>query len=293
MRLEIRYTTTFDYPDWVRDSHNVLRACPATDGSQTLESYALVTDPPARVISHTDYWGTRLDSFGIVRPHRRLTVLADSIVQTRSRPVPDTPVPLTSYEDGGYRADHWQYLAASPHARWSPELQGEAAALMNAATDAAGAVNALIDDVRGRLDYQPGATYVGVDVNEVLEQGKGVCQDFAHALIAMARSVGIPARYVSGYLYAADQEVGRPPQQPEIEVQTHAWVEIHVPRWGWWAVDPTNGVPVGEHHVKIGHGRDYGDVAPLRGVYHGPEDHELGVSVHISREQMSAFQSQQ
>jgi transglutaminase-like putative cysteine protease len=127
-----------------------------------------------------------------------------------------------------------------------------------------------------------------MEVADVLAQGKGVCQDFSHLGIAMYRSVGIPARYVSGYLYAADQTVATAPEEPELTVQTHAWVEVLVPGHGWWALDPTNASPVGELHVKIGHGRDYEDVMPLRGVYHGGAEHDLGVQVRISRERLSA-----
>jgi transglutaminase-like putative cysteine protease len=108
----------------------------------------------------------------------------------------------------------------------------------------------------------------------------------------MYRSLGIPARYVSGYLYAADQSVGSPPEEAEIEIQTHAWVEALIPEWGWWALDPTNTEPVGERHVKIGHGRDYDDVQPLRGVYHGTPEHGLGVTVQITRELLPAAAEQ-
>lgn len=108
----------------------------------------------------------------------------------------------------------------------------------------------------------------------------------------MYRSIGIPARYVSGYLYAADQTRAVAPDEPELSVQTHAWIEVFVPGHGWWGLDPTNNQTVGELHVKIGHGRDYEDVMPLTGVYHGGSDHDLGVRVAISREQLSPMAEQ-
>jgi transglutaminase-like putative cysteine protease len=108
----------------------------------------------------------------------------------------------------------------------------------------------------------------------------------------MYRSVGIPARYVSGYLYAADQTRAVAPDEAELSVQTHAWIEVFVPDHGWWALDPTNNQTVGELHVKIGHGRDYEDVMPLRGVYHGGAGHDLGVQVQISRERLSQLAEQ-
>ncbi len=293
MRLEIRYLTTFEYPQQVRDSHNVLRACPTTDDFQALLSYTLTTDPAARVLSHIDYWGTRLDVFGIRHPHDRLSVIADSTVETYPRPAPEPDASTDPYRDDAYRTEHREYLADSPHTIAGSSLGDRARQLVGDRAQAVAAVEALIDEVRRLLAYEPGTTYVGMNLDEVVKQGSGVCQDFAHTLISMARSAGIPARYVSGYLYAADQSLGRPPEEAEIEVQTHAWAEVAIPGWGWWAVDPTNREPVGEHHVKIGHGRDYDDVAPLQGVYHGPANHRLGVSVRISREQMSEYQSQQ
>ena len=292
-QLQIRYVSSFDYPTTVRESHNVLRACPTTDPWQRLVSYALRADPGGRVLSYVDHWGTRVDAFGVRRPHQRLTVAADSVVVTEPRPTPESGPGTAAFEDDDYRAWHWAYLQPSRHAAWSDRVTALARDAIDGAGDAVAAIAAVHDAVRGTLEYAPGATYVGMDINDVLGQGKGVCQDFAHLAVAMYRAVGIPARYVSGYFYAAEQWDGAAPDEAEIEVQTHAWVEAAVPGWGWWALDPTNPREVGSRHVKIGHGRDYDDVLPLRGVYHGHPDHTLDVSVRISRDQMAAHQSQQ
>jgi transglutaminase-like putative cysteine protease len=133
------------------------------------------------------------------------------------------------------------------------------------------------------LTYVPGSTYVGMDVNEVFLRKTGVCQDYAHLMVAMCRSVGIPARYVSGYLPTALGPRAAETAGPEAaEVATHAWIEVAIPGAGWWGLDPTNQQEVGASHVKMAHGRDYDDVAPLRGVYHGPAAHRLDVSVKIA-----------
>ena len=134
-----------------------------------------------------------------------------------------------------------------------------------------------------RSRYRPGTTYIGQDIGAVLAGGTGVCQDFVHVGLAMFRAVGVPARYVSGYFYAVDGTEGRCPSDAEVSVQTHAWVEVAIPGWGWWAIDPTNHLTAGERHVKIGHGRDYDDVLPLRGVYHGTSDQHLFVEVGMSQ----------
>ena len=293
MQLQVRYVSSFEYPVTVRESHNLLRACPTTNEWQRLVSYWLRTDPAGRVLSYVDRWGTHVDSFGVRQQHDRLTIVADSVVIAEARPAPDAAVARAVYADPGYREEHWQWLQPSRHATWGTHVAAAARDAVEETDDAAEAVVAVHDAVRSTLAYAPGATYVGMDINDVLDQGKGVCQDFAHLAIAMYRSAGIPARYVSGYFYAADQSVGTAPDAAEIEVQTHAWVEAAVPGWGWWALDPTNANEVGSRHVKIGHGRDYDDVLPLRGVYHGSPDHTLDVSVRISRDQMAAHQQSQ
>ena len=133
------------------------------------------------------------------------------------------------------------------------------------------------------MSYEPGSTYVGVEVEEVLARRVGVCQDFAHLAIAMCRSIGVPARYVSGYLFTTDDATGEDPDAEAVRVQTHAWFEAAIPGGGWLALDPTNATEVGLRHVKIGHGRDYNDVPPLRGVFGGAAVPSLGVTVDIRR----------
>ncbi len=288
MLLEVRYTSEFSYPTPVRQSHNMLRACPVTDGSQRLVSYQVRVDPAARVLSHVDYWGTRVDEFGVRAPHCDLLVVAESVVETSDRPVPTgIATPRSDYTSDEILLGHHEYLQAGPHTNWGPELAELARTAVAGTGTAVDAVEAIHDVVANTVAYVPGATFVGMDVNAVLEQRQGVCQDFAHLAIAMCRSVGVPARYVSGYLYTTDQTTAATPDEPEVEIQTHAWIEALIPGWGWWALDPTNRSAVGELHIKIGHGRDYDDVLPMRGTYHGPAAHGLGVSVRISRDNLS------
>jgi transglutaminase-like putative cysteine protease len=293
VHLEIRYVSDFRYPGRVRESHNILRARPATDDYQRLISYRATVQPPARVHSYLDYWGTWVDAFGVRRPHDRLVIVADSVVEVAERPAPRTGYPLAVYRDEDLRGAHWAYLQPSPHAGWSPEVDELARQAVAGVDDGLDALVAIHDAVEGALEYTRGATYVGMDLSEVVAAGKGVCQDYAHLALAMYRVAGIPARYVSGYFYAEDQSVGVAPETAEIGVQTHAWVEVLVPGWGWWGIDPTNSTAVSSRHAKIGHGRDYDDVMPLRGTYHGDPEHSLDVAVRISREQMSAFQQAQ
>lgn len=280
MLMVIDYTTEFDYPTPVWESQNVLRACPTEEPGQRRLWYRLELDPPARVASHVDAWGTRVDAFGVREPHTSLKVSARSAVETTARPGP-LEVPM-AHADDAYRTEHRAFLRPTAHTRWDETLAGMARqALRSGVVET---VLAVEDAVRSRLAYTPGATHVGIDVNRVWEQAAGVCQDFAHVSIALLRAVGLGARYVSGYLYAAD------PAHPDtgaglVITQTHAWLEVAVPGWGWWPIDPTNGVDVGERHVVIGRGRDYDDVCPMRGVYFGESQHELRAVVQMSVEQ--------
>lgn len=285
MRLEIRYLNEFLYSQPAWESHNLLRACPAANDHQRVLSYRVDVTPTTRIHSYTDFWGTRVDEFGILEPHDNLRISAESVVENGPPSEPSENPPIDSLAP--LAGELSSYLRRSPHAVWDDLIHETAREAIEGSDGVIEAVTRICDAVTASLKYETGATYVGMGVADVLSQGKGVCQDFAHLGIAMYRSVGIPARYVSGYLYAADQTVAEVPDDPELDVQTHAWLEVFVPGHGWWALDPTNPQPIGELHVKIGHGRDYEDVMPLRGVYHGGAEHDLGVHVRITRERLA------
>lgn len=282
MRIALRYLTTFTYDTEVSESHNALRACPAVNAHQKLLRYEVEVDPAARVVSHRDYWGTRVDSFGVVGKHTRLTIVADAEVETTPAPSPEAGGPWMEVR---HRDGYHEYLSPTPHATWTAAITDfarDAAAGVVTLREAATAIQAAVGE---RLSYEPGTTVVGTSAADVFDHRSGVCQDYAHLALAAYRSLGLAARYVSGYLFATDSSSGAGPEgDGEIEVSTHAWVEIAVPGFGWWGLDPTNQLVAGERHVKIGHGRDYEDVTPLRGVYHGAaESGGLEARVKMSR----------
>lgn len=284
MRLDIRYSTRFEYAAPVRESCNELRACPASDERQTLISYRVDTDPASRVRWSTDYWGTRVDSFSIREPHEALEIVAHATVETTRAPLLTSSPALGSVRDEAFVEAHVEYLQPSPYVAWGPAVAQEARRRADAlGDDLVSVVLALHRAAGTTLSYQPGTTEVGTPVDEVLARGRGVCQDFAHLVVALCRSQLIPARYVSGYLFTADEATGAEVTTDTVTVQTHAWIEAAIPGHGWWALDPTNGLEVGERHVKIGHGRDYGDVPPLRGAFSGPPEHDLDVAVEMRR----------
>lgn len=287
MRLDIRYVSSFEYDSIVVESQNDLRACPISDEFQEVIGYRVTVTPTAKISSFIDYWGTRVDSFGHRSPHRSLHVVAQSTVETRSRPLPTGACRSELLRDPSFLDAHAEYLGRTPHCDWGDQIAELARMQLDVAgPDVVSQVLALQRVVGSRLEYRHGVTKIGIDVDEVLSSGVGVCQDYAHLAVALCRSVGIPARYVSGYLFTADEtslDAELPEDDEPVRVQTHAWFEAAIPRWGWFALDPTNQSPVGERHVKIGHGRDYDDVRPLCGVYSGAAQGVVTPDVEIRR----------
>jgi transglutaminase-like putative cysteine protease len=284
VRFDIRYRTTFEYGALVRESQNELRACPASDEHQQLINYRVMTSPSARVLSHVDYWGTRVDAFGVRPPHVVLDVVAEASVETRPRPLLTESSPVVALADPAFVDAHLEYLQRSPHCQWAGGVAEASARVVEVAgNDVVSQVLAVHRHTGAALRYVKGSTYVGVPIEAVLNRGEGVCQDFAHLAVASCRSVGIPARYVSGYLFTVDDATGADVEGDVVHVQTHAWFEAAVPNVGWVALDPTNHQLVGLRHVKIGHGRDYEDVPPLRGIYVGAARPNVEVTVEIRR----------
>lgn len=284
MRFDIRYQSRFIYDPAVSESHNELRACPVSDEHQRLVTYRVGVAPAARPLSFTDYWGTRVDAFGVRSAHRVLEVAAEATVETSPRAAVETSARMDDLFDSDFVARHHEYLQPTRHTDWDDEIARAAAECVQRSGDRVlAATIGLHDLVRAALRYEKGATDIGTAVTEVYAGGAGVCQDYAHLAVAMCRAVGIPARYVSGYLFSADDATAERTDRPVVQVQTHAWIEVALPDAGWCALDPTNGRQVGELHVKVGHGRDYDDVCPFRGVHHGAADVALDASVEIRK----------
>ena len=283
MRLDICYRTRFTFDSSVRESQNELRACPVSDERQQLLDYRVTVEPSARMLSFTDYWGTRVDHFGVTESHVALEVVAEASVETQDPRAHSTTSAMESLGDPGFLNEHDEFLKPTRHTDWDEAMAQQARELATTdRPDVASAVSQLNGFVGDRLAYEPGATEIGQPITEVLAAGVGVCQDYAHLAVALCRSIGIPARYVSGYLFSSNDRTGSI-NGDFVRVQTHAWFEAAVPGQGWLPLDPTNRLAVGRQHVKIGHGRDYNDVPPLRGVYSGPGTPEVEASVEIRR----------
>ena len=286
MRLGISYRMHFRYLEAVTESQNEVRVRPRDDGFQRVLSYRLTSRPHVKVLGVLDYWGTTVEHLGVRIPHTELELLAEATVETDPRPTPTEAAAVGTQADADFRLAHLEFLAQSQHVHWDSgdAVERRAASAVAGASSVQEMVAAVVADVRQTLIYEQGATDIGITLAELLAGGAGVCQDFAHLATGMLRSVGVPTRYVSGYLFAVDESSLDAGTADMVSVQTHAWIEAAVPGWGWWALDPTNGGEVGERHVVIGCGRDYGDVAPVRGAFIGSGTAEVDAEVVIGRQ---------
>jgi transglutaminase-like putative cysteine protease len=276
-RLEIRHATGFRYESDVTASHNEVRLSPLQTDRQWVMEHRVDVTPAARLARFTDYWGTTVHAFDIRRPHRELSVIATTMVDAGPAPTEvERGVSWAELSDPD-RQDEWcEYLMPTRYTEADDAIAGRAEAVRSASspTNAVEMADALVREV---LEYRKGLTTVETTAAEALAGGAGVCQDFVHLALSLLRRSGIPCRYVSGYLSPrAGAVVGE-----TVEGESHAWLDAWV--GGWLAIDPTNGRAVGPDHVAVARGRDYADVPPLRGIYHGGRAETLEVTVQVTR----------
>ena len=275
-RLRVVHTTGYRYATAVTQSYNEARLTPRSDARQNLMVARLETVPATRAYKYTDYWGTEVNSFDLHTPHTELKVVAASVVETTEEPPPAVDATwsdIRSHETLDKDAEYLEWTGYVPKHR---ELAAVARSLRTGRTpqDTVLAVSQWVHDT---LKYQRGTTGVHSSAIDAWQAGEGVCQDYAHLTLAMLRAVGVPARYVSGYLHTEpDAAVGE-----TVVGESHAWVEA----WtgDWWGFDPTNAIPIGHRHVWVATGRDYGDVSPLKGIYAGGAATAIEVTVDMTR----------
>jgi transglutaminase-like putative cysteine protease len=273
--IEIHHQTRFQYSHQIPTSYNEARLLPVhLPRQRVLASHVEIT-PVTWQTSYIDYWETRVIAFEVLRPHRELTVDATSRVEV----LPEPELSLApGWDDlrGPVLTDLLaEYLANSPATEPEPEL-ADYALRMAAQLPPDGTARAICAYLHDTIRYVPGSTTVHTPAAHAWRERSGVCQDFAHLAIGALRSVGIPARYVSGYLHPRkDTTIGQ-----TVRGESHAWIE-------WWAgawrgYDPTNDSAVTDHHVIVARAREYADVMPIRGVFAGA-DSELTVSVEVTQ----------
>jgi transglutaminase-like putative cysteine protease len=278
MILHIRHRTHFVYDAPAYESHNEVRMAPSDDAAQRCLAFTLTTAPEASVIEYRDAFGNRVHDVSIHPPHEAFEIVADSIVE-RAMPVPPRTRELSFVEflgdDDARLQDYHEYLSPSRYVPHGVRLKRFFWQARPASTEGVGEyVDRLVAIVRDQFEYEPGRTDVHSTVEDVLATGAGVCQDFAHLTIGLLRLAGVPARYVSGYLAPPPNAVG--------EQASHAWVEALLPGGGWTGFDPTHRTRTHLQHVRVGVGRDYADVTPVRGVYRSRgQAQTMGVEVSI------------
>ena len=274
--MRVVHTTGFAYDAPVTSSYNEARLTPRGDSRQTVVLNRVETDPATRSYRYTDYWGTAVTAFDLHAPHTELEVTGLSVVETEPFTAVRDSVDWAGLREDAVRDRFDEQLAHTTYAPRDDELAGVAEEL-SAGRSPDEAVVAACRWVYDEMSYVPGTTGVHTSAIEAWGERKGVCQDYAHLTLVLLRSMGIPSRYVSGYLHPkADAALNE-----TVEGQSHAWIEA----WtgGWWGYDPTNAIPVREQHVSVGFGRDYKDVPPLKGIFSGGRATDLEVVVEITR----------
>jgi transglutaminase-like putative cysteine protease len=276
MQLKIVHTTTFEYDGLATASYNQARLTPPTNADQIVFHTRVDVSPAPWTYGYRDYFGTQVTAFEVFDPHGSLTVTAHSTVQTNR---PSSPGPQLGWEElrsPEVTDRRCEYLAGTGLVAPTADLAALVAEI-GAGSDSPGvAARAICDLVHDEVSYTRGSTSVMTNAAEAWQQRAGVCQDMTHLVIGGLRSLGIPSRYVSGYLHpSATPEVGVP-----VSGESHAWVEW----WddGWHAWDVANAVEPSDRHVVIAAGRDYADVKPLSGIFTGAGTSRMAVDVQVT-----------
>ena len=286
MNYRINHRTEYVYSDNVTLGHNEARLTPRSTARQACSSTQLIIDPPADICrEREDFFGNRVAYFAIQKPHKHLRVTATSDVCVESGPIPDLSIGTWEREcellqdrrdlnTVGPR----HFVLDSPMAAAAPEVREFAQVSFPTGRPLLEATCDLMQRIYQEFTYVPGATTISTPTAAVLRDRKGVCQDFAHLGIASLRSLGLPARYVSGYLET------RPPQgQKRLKGAdaSHAWFSVYSSATGWIDFDPTNNQIPGDRHITVAWGRDFGDATPLKGILFGSGRHRLSVAVDV------------
>jgi transglutaminase-like putative cysteine protease len=288
MRYQITHTTRYDYQNAVSVSHHLLRLTPRTLPGQAVMQHDLFFDPqPALTSQHPDYFGNQTTFVTVEGAHRQLTITARSVVEVSAhqpllaavtppwetvRELCRTPVNLSTMEPVEFAFSSTHAAPREAFAAYTSSSFPPGRPCLEAAQD-------LMQRIFGDFKFDPKATTVATPLTQVFQQRRGVCQDFAHFQIACMRSLGLGARYVSGYL-----ETAPPPGKPKLvgADTSHAWLQVWCGEAGWADLDPTNGITPTDRHITLAWGRDYGDVSPSRGVLVGSGQHQLKVAVDVA-----------
>lgn len=270
MILEVQHETRLEYSESVTEAVTEVRMEPGSDLNQSCHSFHLLVSPPTQLFRFQDGFGNRVHHFNVLAGHVQVRILAASLVETHpcqqellscraTYPLDREQIDLAALDYLKFRGP----VSATPRLTPVLELLQPRPGMLLAEL-----ITQVTDYIHSHFEYARDVTLSTSAIDHVLEQGKGVCQDFTHLMIAILRSFGLPARYVSGYLH-----------RPNKESQSHAWCEVWLPEVGWTGIDPTNDLLVNDHFIKAAIGRDFSDVPPNKGIYRGQAEEKISVRV--------------
>jgi transglutaminase-like putative cysteine protease len=287
MYYQIQHITRFRYSQTISESVMEVRMQPRTEGVQRCLRFKLATNPQARVLNFADHLGNIVHFFDIPGRHGQLIMQAESLVELLPPPALPESSPSVTWEtiDAAVAAhDYWDFLTPSERVAQTAALQSFARDLdAHRGVDPLTILRSINSGIYDAFDYKPDSTEVDSPIDIALQAREGVCQDFAHIMLALVRGLGIPARYVSGYLYYQRKTDRSTPDA------SHAWVEVLLPQYGWVGFDPTNNLMATDRHIRVAIGRDYTDVPPNKGVFKGIAESNLEVEVRIKPAEMDSL----
>ena len=281
MFYSIKHLTKFHYASPVSESVMEARMHPRSEGNQRCLTFHLAVSPRCRVFAYRDHVGNNIHHFDIPGQHSYLVIVAESLLDVQPPADIPTSLPANAWTEADsmvQMGDFWEMLLPSEFAEPTPLLLDLANQLgVCRRDDPLSLLRELNQKLYDWFEYVPKSTKVDSPIDEAIKSRQGVCQDFAHIMIALVRSLRIPCRYVSGYLYRRAQDHDR-----SVVDATHAWVEAFLPPLGWVGFDPTNCLLTGDRHIRTAIGRDYADVPPTRGIFRGHTASDLSVAVRVT-----------
>lgn len=290
MKYTVRHKTSYTYHEPVSLCHNIARLLPRNTKDQTCINSRIDIHPhPDKVNEYEDFFGNKVIYFSIEKEHLELTVNVTSEIERYTARVGDNPDRVMDLDEAINKifesnvdiSEIKQYVFETPMTIWNDEIRKFALESFIPGKSVMAATENLNQRIFNEFEYKPGHTTISTPLSVVMKERKGVCQDFAHLSIACLRSVGLPARYVSGYIETIS------PMESEKLIgsdASHAWFSVYIPGIGWSDFDPTNNCKVSDQHITIGWGRDYSDIAPMEGIILSSGSHALEVSVNVRRE---------
>lgn len=272
-RLQVVHRTRYGYASPVRESFNEVRLRPVSNEHQRCDAFMLKVLPAVNLRHYDDFYANCVHHFEIIPPHASLLIEATSRVETNASNLLEptaTPFPMARIQECGRLERCFDYLQPSDYVALNPDLWRLAIDIAGDEPDAWQAAQRLSRWIHAEFTYAPKATNAYTRMSDALQRRTGVCQDYAHVLVGLCRSLRIPALYVSGYFWTPGADA------------SHAWAEVYLPGVGWRALDPTHGTQPDDRYIKVAVGRDYADVAPTRGHYKGTQERTIDVHVEIS-----------